>query len=108
MVVEIYSDAVVYESLEDGGDIDRKAAIRYGERIIEDGIMKDSGTETARIFVNNTATSLAVSKGKSLDTVNSMKVSGRVEGSVSALEMMFGLENLELAYSENGTYQGFG
>lgn len=37
-----------------------------------------------------------------------MKVSGRVEGSLSFLEAVYGLENLEPAYNSMGTYQGFG
>ena len=37
-----------------------------------------------------------------------MKVSGRVEGTISELRAQYGLENLDLAYNHAGTYQGFG
>lgn len=103
--VEVYSDAVVYYP--DGGT-DKSAALRYGDWMIEDGIRSKADEEYARVFVQNTATSLGVSKRKTLDTDRRMKISGRVEGSLSALNMIYGLENLELAYNSIGTYQGFG
>lgn len=37
-----------------------------------------------------------------------MKVSGRVEGTISELRAQYGLENLDLAYDHAGIYQGFG
>ena len=64
--------------------------------------------DTARIYVNNTGVSLEVSKVKTPASYEGMKVSGRVEGSLSFLEAVYGLENLEPAYNSMGTYQGFG
>ena len=37
-----------------------------------------------------------------------MKISGRVEGTAAYLAEVYGLENLELAYNDSGTYLGFG
>ena len=48
--------------------------------------------ETARIYVNNTATSLEVSKEKTADLQRSMKISGRVEGTAAYLAEVCGLE----------------
>ena len=96
--VEVYSDAVTYYP--DGG-MDRAAAVCFGYQETENA-------ETARIYVNDTATSLEISKKKTGDSYRGMKVSGRVEGSISALRAVYGLENLELAYNSMGTYLGFG
>ena len=103
--VEIYSDSVVYYP---AGTEEKTEAVRYGDWMLEDHVREYRDRETARIFVSNTATSLEVSKIKSMDTGRSMKVSGRVEGSISALQMVYGLENLELAYNQMGTYLGSG
>lgn len=93
--IEIYSDAVMYYP--DGGS-EKAAAVKF------DVI----GTDTARIYVNDEATNLEVSKMKTEDRYRGMKVSGRVEGTISGLSMIYGLENLELAYNSMGTYLGFG
>ena len=105
VVVEVYSDSVVYYP---EGTEERTAAIRYGDWMMEGDTVTDVDSETARVFVSNSVTSLEVSKVKTLETSRSMKVSGRVEGSVSALGMVYGLENLELAYNSQGRYLGFG
>lgn len=62
----------------------------------------------ARIYAENTATILEISKTKAIDSIRGMKVSGRVEGTISELRAQYGLENLDLAYNHAGTYQGFG
>lgn len=103
--VEVYSDAVIYYP--DGGE-NKAAAMRYGDWMIEDDVLSNADKEYARIYVQNTATTLSVSKRKTLDINRRMKISGRVEGSLSALNMIYGLENLELAYNSFGTYLGFG
>lgn len=95
MPVEIYSDSVMYYP--DGGS-EKAAAVKFDVH----------NTDTARIYVNDTATALEVSKLKTEDRSRGMKVSGRVEGTISGLSMIYGLENLELAYNSMGTYLGFG
>ena len=103
--VEVYSDAVIYYP---DGDLSKTAAMRYGDWMIEEDVLSDADQEYARIFIQNTATSLAVSKRKTMDAERRMKISGRVEGSISALDMIYGLENLELAYNSFGSYLGYG
>lgn len=105
VAVEIYSDSVVYYP---NGDTKGKAAIRYGDQKFDGESLWKMDEEEARIFIENTATSLYVSKRKTGDTTRSMKVSGRVEGSITALTMMYGSENLEFAYNHAGIYLGFG
>lgn len=102
--VEIYSDGVMYYP--DGGT-EKAAAVTFGDFLSEDGSFVEKETDMARIYVNDTASSLEVSKKKSSDSYRAMRVSGRVEGSVTALGMIYGLENLELAYNSTGTYLGF-
>lgn len=100
--VEIYSDGIWYYT---GDSQDKRAAVRFSSRKEgEDEAVED----TARIYVNNTGVSLEVSKVKTPASYEGMKVSGRVEGSLSFLEAVYGLENLEPAYNSMGTYQGFG
>ena len=103
--VEVYSDAVSYYP---DGEMEKAAAVlyTYGQR--PDGNKPEDKLETARIYVNDTATSLEVSKIKTDVSYGGMKVSGRVEGSLSALRAIYGLENLELGYNSLGTYMGFG
>ncbi|MCI8453481.1 MAG: LPXTG cell wall anchor domain-containing protein [Lachnospiraceae bacterium] len=103
--VEIYSDAVSYYP--DSGE-EKAAAVCYPYTSKAEGNGQKERTETARIYVNDTATSLEVSKRKVGDTVRGMKVSGRVEGTITLLGIEYGLENLELAYNSAGQYQGFG
>lgn len=103
--VEVYSDAVTYYP---DGSMEKKSAVLYGYRPKPVGNETEDKIDTARIYVNDTATSLEVSKKKTSDSYRGMKVSGRVEGSVTALGAAYGLENLELAYNSMGTYQGFG
>ena len=98
--VEIYSDGIRYYT---GDSQDKKAAVRFGS-----GKRGEDVEDTARIYVNNTAVSLEVSKMKTQASYEGMKVSGRVEGSLSFLGAVYGLENLELAYNSMGKYQGFG
>lgn len=105
VAVEVYSDSVVYYP---DGDAKGKSAIRYGDQKFDGKSLWKMGEEEARIFIENTATSLRVSKVKTKDTIRRMKVSGRVEGSITALTMMYGSENLEFAYNSTGVYQGFG
>ena len=104
IAVEIYSDKITYTI---GSQEDETAAViySYGK---ESGTGTERIVETARIYVNNTATSLEVSKEKTADLQRSMKISGRVEGTAAYLAEVYGLENLELAYNDSGTYLGFG
>lgn len=95
IAIEVYSDAVRYYP--DGGS-KKAAAVSF----------EDEASENVRIYVNDTAVSLEVSKVKTMDRYRGMKVSGRVEGSISELRIRYGLENLELAYNSMGTYLGFG
>lgn len=95
IAAEVYSDAVRYDL--DGGT-EKAAAVRFD----------DEGEESVRLYVHDTAVSLEVSKVKTMDRYRGMKVSGRVEGTISELHMLYGLENLELAYNSMGTYLGFG
>lgn len=103
--VEVYSDSVSYYP---DGKPEKAAAVLYTYKQKPDGNKPEDRLETARIYVNDTATSLEVSKIKTGVSYGGMKVSGRVEGSLSALRTMYGLENLELGYNSLGTYLGFG
>lgn len=103
--VEIYSDAVSYYP--DGGE-KKAAAVRYSYSSKSEGNKPENRMDTARIYVKNTATSLEISKRKTGDAFRGMKISGRVEGTISLLGIEYGLENLELAYNSAGQYQGFG
>ena len=105
VAVEIYSDRILYS----GGRTEGKtAAAVYGYEQDPDGIHPENVTDTARIYAENTATILEISKTKTIDSTRGMKVSGRVEGTISELRAQYGLENLDLAYNHAGTYQGFG
>ena len=101
--VEVYSDQVQYYP--NGGE-EKAAAVSFVNRMDKDGALTEKETETVRIFVNDIATSLEVSKIKTSDSYRGMKISGRVEGSIAELDQLYGLENLELAY-RNGKYLGF-
>ncbi len=82
IAVEVYSDRVSYNSEESQA---RKAAVSYGNYLKEDGTLGEKELETVRIYVNDTATSLEVSKVKTSDSYRGMKISGRVEGSITEL-----------------------
>ena len=101
--VEVYSDQVQYYP--NGGE-EKASAVSFVNRMDKDGALTEKETETVRIFVNDIATSLEVSKIKTSDSYRGMKISGRVEGSIAELDQLYGLENLELAY-RNGKYLGF-
>lgn len=105
IAVEVYSDSVIYYP---NGGKKGQTALRYGEQRLDGESLWKMEEEKARIFVENTATSLRVSKVKTGDSIRSMKISGRVEGSITALTMMYGAENLEFAYNNSGSYLGFG
>ena len=105
VAVEIYSDRILYSG---GWTEGKTAAAVYGYEQDPDGIHPENVTDTARIYVENTATILEISKTKAIDSIRGMKVSGRVEGTISELRAQYGLENLDLAYNHAGTYQGFG
>ena len=80
--------------------------------------------DTARVYVNNTPLRLEVSKVKThvgdheginaeISSANkentiTYKFSGRVEGSEARLIQKYGSDNIELAYSSNGKYLGYG
>lgn len=113
--VEVYSDEVSYYL--NGGDEKTVAALfSYPVLVDEDGAPIEDSLgdnlegihETARIYVNDTAIRLEVSKVKSPDSMRKMKVSGRVEGSLTELAGNYGRENLELAYNDSGKYLGYG
>ncbi len=101
--IEVYSDQVRYYP---NGREEKVAAVSFGNRMDKDGALTEKEMETVRIFVNDIATSLEVSKMKTSDSYRGMKISGRVEGTIVELDQLYGLENLELAY-KNGKYQGF-
>ena len=105
VAVEIYSDRILYSG---GWTEEKTAASVYGYEQDPKGIHPKNVTDTARIYAENTATILEVSKTKTIDTTRGMKVSGRVEGTISELRAQYGLENLDLAYDHAGIYQGFG
>ena len=105
VAVEIYSDRILYSG---GWTEGKTAAAVYGYEQDPDGIHPENVTDTARIYAENTATILEISKTKAIDSIRGMKVSGRVEGTISELRAQYGLENLDLAYNHAGTYQGFG
>lgn len=96
--VEVYSDQVRYYP--DGGQ-ESAAAVSFGN------MLDENGAETARIYVNDTATSLEVSKIKTPDLYRGMKISGRVEGTLAELDQRYGLDNLQLAYNSSGRYLDF-
>ena len=103
IAIEIYSDQITYAP---AGQEEVSAVVySYGGKT---GEGMEKVTETARIYASNTATSLEISKEKTVDSSRSMKISGRVEGTISYLKEQYGLENLELAYNQSGTYLGFG
>ncbi len=102
--IEVYSNGIKYYP---DGNTTKVAAVSYGN-VLRDGSLTQKKMETVRIYVNDTATSLEVSKVKTSDSYRGMKVSGRVEGTITELESLYGLENLELAYNSSGTYLGFG
>lgn len=80
--------------------------------------------DTARVYVNNTPIRLEVSKVKThigehegiapktnstqKENTITYKFSGRIEGSEADLIQTYGTSNIELAYSGNGTYLGYG
>lgn len=101
--VEVYSDTIRYYP---DGKKDPKTAVLFGKGSGDE--LTDPEAETARIYVGNRPISLEVSKKKTADSHRSMKVSGRVEGSITELKETYGLENLELARNSMGTYLGFG
>ena len=81
-------------------------------------------TDTARLYVNNTPIRLEVSKVKTqvgdhegispnnhsiqMEDTITYKLSGRVEGSQTELMQTYGTDQIELAYSDTGTYLGYG
>lgn len=115
--VEVYSDRVSYYFGTRGG-----GEAPDGGETPDGGEMPNAGTgsttatvfayseneKTARIFVNDMAVRLEVSKIKTSDSSRKMKISGRVEGSMTELSGKYGLENLELAYNSSGKYLGYG
>ncbi len=103
--VEVYSDSVMYYP---NGGAEKAAAVRFEQTSEENGFEEGSLEDVARIYVHDTATSLEVSKRKTTDSQRAMKVSGRVEGTITELDGIYGLEHLELAYNSAGTYLGFG
>lgn len=113
--VEVYSDEVSYY-LNGGADKTNAVLFAYPQLLDESGkpIEDPNGNkpedlgETARIYVNDAATCLEVSKRKTEDAMRKMKVSGRVEGTITELSGRYGLENLELAYNSSGKYLNYG
>lgn len=115
--VEVYSDRVSYYSETPGG-----REVPDGQAGLGSGAVSNAGTgsttatvfacsengETARIFVNDMAVRLEVSKIKTSDSSRKMKISGRVEGNITELSGKYGPENLELAYNSSGKYLGYG
>ena len=105
IAVEIYSDRILYSG---GWTKEKTASTVYEYEEEPQGIHPENVTDTARIYAENTGTILEISKIKTIDSVRGMKISGRVEGTISELCAQYGLENLDLAYNYAGTYQGFG
>lgn len=95
IAVEIYSDQISY--FPDGGK-QKTAAL----------VFSDGGSGTARLYVENVSVRVLAEKEKTPDIVRKMKISGRVEGSLSELDRKYGAENLEFAFSSTGKYLGYG
>lgn len=93
VAIEVYSDQTAY--YQEGESDNRVIAADFEE-------------ESARIFVGNQPTRLRVSKKEDQSETITYPISGRVEGSITALNGRYGLENLELAYNASGTYMGYG
>ena len=101
--IEVYSDQVRYYL---NGEEKVNASI-FNNMPEDNNTRTENEAESARIFVNDIATSLEVSKIKTSDSYRGMKVSGRVEGTLVELEQRYGLENLDLAYNNNGKFLNF-
>ena len=122
IAVEVYSDEVTYYL--DGDRDNRVAAAIYEEAKQwsadngepyrnEDGTVPNYNKQRdfqdlARIYVNNTPIRLEVSKVKQDDTEILYELNERVEGTLTQLDALYGLQNLELAYNESGFYLGYG
>ena len=65
VAVEIYSDRILYSG---GWTEEKTAAFVYGYEQDPKGIHSKNVTDTARIYAENTATILEVSKTKTIDT----------------------------------------
>ncbi len=105
VAVEVYSDGVTYYK---NGTDEKVSAVIFPYETDPDGNKPENIVDTARIYVNDTASSVEISKIKTPDTDRRMKISGRVEGDRVALSSMYGAENLEFAFNPSGTYMGFG
>lgn len=122
VAIEIYSDEVAYYL---NGDRDSRVAAAIYETPVtltadnSGPIVNSDGTtpngnkpqdfgDIARIYVNNTPIRLEVSKVKQEETELLYELSGRLEGSLTRLQSLYGLENLQLAYNASGTYLGYG
>lgn len=96
IAIEIYSDAISYYL--DGEKDSRTAASVY----------EDMEEDTARVYVNNTPIRLEITKAKPDETEVYSEINGRLEGSLTELDRRYGLENLEVAYSDSDAYLGYG
>lgn len=105
IAVEVYSDRITYTPRVGGTG---KTAVYYTYEQEKEGNKPENEIRTARLYIEDLATGLEISKKKTGDTSRGMKISGRVEGTISELEADYGLENLELAYNASGSYLGFG
>lgn len=92
VAVELYSDEVAYY-LDGAGDNRVRAAV-YGD--------------VSRVYLNNSPIRLEISKTKPEEKTAEYELNGRLEGSLTSLKGIYGLENLELAYNRSGTYLGYG
>lgn len=102
--IEVYSDQVRYYL---NGEEEKVNASVFDRVLEDDSIHTEKEAELARIFINDIATSLEISKIKTSDSYRGMKVSGRVEGTLVELDQRYGLENLDLAYNANGKFLNF-
>ena len=121
VAVEIYSDEAAYYL--DGNPDQRVRAAVYHERVSRtadngEEITAPDGTESngnkpqdrgdmARVYIDNTPLRLKVAKTKPEEQTAVFELNGRLEGSITQLKGRYGLENLELAFNDSGTYLGY-
>lgn len=92
VAVEVYSDEVMY--YQNGMEERRVRAVDYGD--------------LSRVYVTDMPICLSVRKVKQDDKTISFEMNERREGSLTELAAAWGLENLELAWNDSGTYLGYG
>lgn len=112
VAVEIYSDETTYYL---NGNKDNRVAAAIYEEIgkissgtSSDGSGPQGALDVARIYLNNTPIRLEITKAKPDEKIMEYELNGRLEGSLTQLQSIYGLENLELAYNASGTFLLYG